>query len=78
MVGTIRIDKGGQWIEYIEKLFSGGKLQTTIVSVMSAHPRVKNSLIQFLAALIVGSNSRQQRNHDDRAPQYTVLVERLR
>src|SRR5215468_1023404 len=25
---------------------------------MSAHPRVKNSLIQFLAALIVGSNSR--------------------
>src|SRR6516164_7434160 len=27
MVGTIRIEKGRQWVEYIEKLFSGGKLQ---------------------------------------------------
>jgi hypothetical protein len=42
MVGTIRIDKGGQWIEYIEKLFSGGKLQTTIVSVCRPIPGSKN------------------------------------
>jgi hypothetical protein len=49
MVGTIRIDRGGQWIEYIEKLFSGGKLQTTIVGVCRAYPRIKKSLIRFLA-----------------------------
>src|SRR5437588_587629 len=29
MVGTIRLDKGRQWIEYIQKLFSGGKVETT-------------------------------------------------
>src|SRR6266571_3391070 len=28
---------------------------------MSAHPRIKRSLVQFLAALIVGSNSRPSR-----------------
>jgi hypothetical protein len=33
MVGRIQIDKGGQWVEYIEKLFRGGKLQATTVSV---------------------------------------------
>jgi hypothetical protein len=42
MVGTIRIDKGRQWIEYIEKLFSGGKLQTTIVSVCRPIPGSKD------------------------------------
>jgi hypothetical protein len=33
MVGSIRMDKGGKWVEYIEKLFREGKLDTTIVSV---------------------------------------------
>jgi hypothetical protein len=42
MVGTIRIDKGRQWIEYIEKLFSGGKLQTAIVSVCRPIPGSKD------------------------------------
>jgi hypothetical protein len=42
MVGTIRIDKGGQWMEYIEKLFSGGKLETTIVSVCRPIPGSKS------------------------------------
>ena len=41
MVGTIRIEKGRQWVEYIEKLFSGGKLQTTIVSVCRPIPGSK-------------------------------------
>jgi hypothetical protein len=41
MVGTLRIDKGGQWVEYIEKLFSGGKLETTIVSVCRPIPGSK-------------------------------------
>ena len=41
MVGTIRIEKGRQWMEYIEKLFSGGKLQTTIVSVCRPIPGSK-------------------------------------
>ena len=41
MVGTIRLEKEGQWIEYIEKLFSGGKLQTTIVSVCRPIPGSK-------------------------------------
>src|SRR5262245_2634279 len=47
MVGTIRIDKGGQWIEYIEKLFSGGKLQTTIVSVCRPIPGSKGPSAGF-------------------------------
>ena len=33
MVGTIRMDKGGQRVEYTEKVYSGGKLEVTIVSV---------------------------------------------
>jgi len=33
MVGTIRMEKGNQWVEYTEKLFREGKLDTTIVSV---------------------------------------------
>ena len=33
MVGSIRIDKGGQRAEYTEKLYRGGKLEVTIVSV---------------------------------------------
>src|SRR4029453_13708185 len=41
MVGTIRTDKGGQGIEEIEKLFSGGKLPTTIVSVCRPIPGSK-------------------------------------
>jgi hypothetical protein len=41
MVGTIRMEKGRQWIEYIEKLFSGGKLETTIVSVCRLIPGSK-------------------------------------
>jgi hypothetical protein len=38
MVGTIRMDKGEQWVEYIEKLFVGGKLQATTVSVCRPIP----------------------------------------
>jgi hypothetical protein len=38
MVGTIRMDKGDQWVEYIEKLFVGGKLQATTVSVCRPIP----------------------------------------
>lgn len=38
MVGTIRMDKGGQWVEYTEKLFVGGKLQATTVSVCRPIP----------------------------------------
>jgi hypothetical protein len=41
MVGTIQMEKGRQWIEYIEKLFSGGKLETTIVSVCRPIPGSK-------------------------------------
>jgi hypothetical protein len=41
MVGTIRMEKGRQWIEYVEKLFSGGKLETTIVSVCRPIPGSK-------------------------------------
>jgi tetratricopeptide (TPR) repeat protein len=33
MVGTIRTDKGGQRVEYTEKVYRGGKLEVTIVSV---------------------------------------------
>jgi len=33
MVGTIRMDKGGQRVEYIEKVYRGGKLEVTIASV---------------------------------------------
>ena len=33
MVGSLRMDKGGQWVEYTEKLFRGGKLTATTVSV---------------------------------------------
>ena len=47
MVGTIRIDKGGQWIEYIEKLFSAGKLQTTIVSACRPIPGSKGPSSSF-------------------------------
>jgi tetratricopeptide (TPR) repeat protein len=32
MVGTIRTDKGGQRVEYTEKVYRGGKLEMTIVS----------------------------------------------
>ena len=38
MVGSIRMDKGGQWVEYTEKLFVGGKLQATTVSVCRPIP----------------------------------------
>jgi hypothetical protein len=47
MVGTIRMEKGRQWIEYIEKLFSGGKLQTTIVSVCRPIPGSKEPSAGF-------------------------------
>src|SRR5262245_58779645 len=47
MVGTIRMEKGRQWIEYIEKLFSGGKLQTTIVSVCRPIPGSKDPSAGF-------------------------------
>jgi hypothetical protein len=40
MVGTIRMDKGGQWAQYIEKLFRGRKLEATIVSVCRPITRV--------------------------------------
>jgi hypothetical protein len=33
MVGSIRIDNGGQRAEYTERLYRGGKLELTIVSV---------------------------------------------
>src|SRR5262249_47580211 len=33
MVGSIRMDKGGQRVEYTEKVYRGGKLEVTIVSV---------------------------------------------
>jgi len=33
MVGSIRMDKESQWVEYTEKLFRGGKLTATTVSV---------------------------------------------
>ena len=39
MVGTIRMDKGDQWVEYTEKLFRSGKLETTIVSVCRPIPK---------------------------------------
>jgi hypothetical protein len=32
MVGSIRIDNGGQRAEYTERLYRGGKLEVTIVS----------------------------------------------
>ena len=38
MVGSIRMDKGSQWVEYTEKLFVGGKLETTTVSVCRPIP----------------------------------------
>jgi hypothetical protein len=38
MVGSIRMDKAGQWVEYTEKLFRAGKLETTIVSVCRPIP----------------------------------------
>jgi len=38
MVGSLRMDKGGQWVEYTEKLFREGKLDTTIVSVCRPIP----------------------------------------
>jgi hypothetical protein len=38
MVGTTRMDKAGQWVEYTEKLFVGGKLQATTVSVCRPIP----------------------------------------
>jgi len=38
MVGSLRMDKGGQWVEYTEKLFREGKLETTIVSVCRPIP----------------------------------------
>jgi hypothetical protein len=47
MVGTIRMEKGRQWVEYIEKLFSGGKLETTIVSVCRPIPGSKNPSASF-------------------------------
>jgi hypothetical protein len=51
MVGTIRMEKGRQWFEYIEKLFSGGKLETTIVSVCRSISRSERSLVRFLVPL---------------------------
>jgi hypothetical protein len=47
MVGTIWMEKGRQWVEYIEKLFSGGKLQTTIVSVCRPIPGSKGPSAGF-------------------------------
>jgi hypothetical protein len=38
MVGTIRMDKGDQWVEYTEKLFRGRKLEATSVSVCRPIP----------------------------------------
>jgi len=38
MVGSIRMDKEGQWVEYTEKLFRSGKLEATIVSVCRPIP----------------------------------------
>src|SRR5438876_75467 len=38
MVGSIRMEKGSQWVEYTEKLFRSGKLETTIVSVCRPVP----------------------------------------
>jgi hypothetical protein len=32
MVGSIRMYKGGQWVEYTEKLYRGGKLEVTTAS----------------------------------------------
>jgi len=43
-----RIGGKRRGIEYIEKLFSGGKLETTIVSVCQAHPGITKCLGQFL------------------------------
>jgi hypothetical protein len=42
MVGSIRRDKGGQWVEYTEKLFRGGKLEVTIISVCRPIPGSKD------------------------------------
>jgi hypothetical protein len=38
MVGSIRMDKRGQWVEYTEKLFRSGKLEATTVSVCRPIP----------------------------------------
>jgi hypothetical protein len=35
---SVRMDKGGQWVEYTEKLFRGGKLEATTVSVCRPIP----------------------------------------
>jgi hypothetical protein len=33
MVGRLQIDKTDRWVEYVEKLYQGGKLQSTSTSV---------------------------------------------
>ena len=38
MVGSIRMDKGGQRVEYTEKVYRSGKLEVTIVSVCRRIP----------------------------------------
>src|SRR5262249_22488891 len=38
MVGTIRMDKGGQREEYTEKVYRGGKLEMTVVIVCRPIP----------------------------------------
>ena len=42
MVGSIGMYKGGQWIEYTEKLYRGGKLEVTTVSVCRPIPGSNN------------------------------------
>ncbi len=46
MVGTSRLDKGGQWVEYVEKLFSGGKLQTTILTNTKRYQRRRRAAMR--------------------------------
>ena len=33
MTGRLQMDKTDRWVEYIEKLYRGGKLQSTTTSV---------------------------------------------
>jgi hypothetical protein len=33
MVGRLQIDKTDRWVEYVEKLYQSGKLQSTATSV---------------------------------------------
>jgi hypothetical protein len=56
MVGTLRIEKGNQWVEYTEKLFRSGKLETTIVSVCRPISRMipMTADAQLVAGMILG------------------------